>query len=63
MTMKRQALTSGDSIVILSEAKDLWNFSKSSDAIIQRCFASLNMTVRESAADLKLLWMLEFGSR
>jgi hypothetical protein len=57
---EHQIPTSKRSIVLLSEAKDLWN---SSDARIQRCFASLNVTGWElAAADLELLWMLEFGS-
>jgi hypothetical protein len=57
---KHQVPTSKHSIVILSEAKDLWN---SSDATIQRCFASLSMTGWElAAADLEILWMLEFGT-
>ena len=44
MKKKHQTTTSNNSVVILSEAKDLW-LVPVANTRIQRCFASLNMTL------------------
>jgi hypothetical protein len=47
MKKKHQTTTPNDAVVILSEAKDLW-LVPVPKARIQRCFASLNMTLSNS---------------